>query len=100
MKDQKTNRAVKVGRSPDALLKIGCLVILWEMLVSPEKINYFSEKKTVCFLKISPEVNVVIGSVSELALVPTSASAPEKHLQPVFLQVVVEVAPPEKKNGF
>ena len=47
IKDQNTNRAVKVGRSPNALLKIGCLVILWEMLVSPEKINYFPEKN--CF---------------------------------------------------
>ena len=42
-----------------------------------------------------PEVYVVVGAVAKLALVAASTSASEEHLQPVFLQVVIEVTPPE-----
>ena len=44
MKDDKTYSAVKVRWSPDALLKVSCFVILWEMLISPAKINQISRK--------------------------------------------------------
>ena len=101
MKDNKTYSAVKVRWSPDALLKVGCFVILWEMLITPAEINYFTGKdkdawtRTSSFYPSLPEVYVVISAVSKLALIATTASASEEHLQPVFLQVVIEVTPPE-----
>ena len=101
MKDHKTHSAVKVRWSPDALLKVGCFVILWEMLISPAKVKYVTGKDEDTWTRIYsfdprlPEVYVVIRAVSKLALVATTASASKEHLQPVFLQVVIEVTPPE-----
>ena len=42
---------------------------------------------------VSPQVNIIVNSFSELGLVSTPAPGPEVHLQPVLLQVVVKVAP-------
>ena len=100
MADDKTYSAVKVRWSPDALLKVCCFVILGEMLISPAKINYISEKckhvdKDFFFYPKLPEVYVVISAISELALIAATASASEEHLQPMLLQVVIEVSPPE-----
>ena len=83
------------------MLKVGCFVILWEMLISPAKSNYSTRKdvnackRTNSFYPRLPEIYVVVGAVTKLALIPSTTSASEEHLQPVFLQVVVEVAPPE-----
>ena len=82
------------------MLKVGCFVILWEMLISPAKINYFTRKQVNAWTRTSfhprlPEVYVVVGAITKLALVASTTSASEEHLQPVFLQVVIEVTPPE-----
>ena len=51
--------------------------------------------KDLFFYPKLPEVYVVIGAISKLALIAATASASEEHLQPVLLQVVIEVSPPE-----
>ena len=82
------------------MLKVGCFVILWEMLISPAKSNYSTRKyvnawkRNSSFYPKLPEVYVVVGAVTKLALIAATTSASEEHLQPVLLQVVVEVAPP------
>ena len=84
------------------MLKVGCFVVLWEMLISPAKNQSFQRKdinawkRILSFQPKLPEVYVVVSAVTKLALIASTTSASEEHLQPVFLQVVIEVAPPEK----
>ena len=42
---------------------------------------------------VSPEVDIVIDSAPELGLISSAASRSEEHLEPMFLEVVVKVAP-------
>ena len=42
---------------------------------------------------VSPEIDVIIDSFSEPGLVSASTARSEVHLEPVLLQVVVEVPP-------
>ena len=84
--------AVKVGRSPDSLLQVCSLIVLREVFIPPERTKVRSEDAR---LENIPEVDVIIGAVTELALVSATTAAPEEHLEPMFLQVVIEVSPPE-----
>ena len=42
---------------------------------------------------IASEVDVIIDTVTKLGLISSSTSGSEEHLEPVLLQVVIEVSP-------
>ena len=84
--------AIKVRWSPQSLADVGSSEIINGLIVKLIKL--------ICSLPvifrevfISPEIDVIIDSISILGLVSATASGSEEHFEPVFLQVVIEVAP-------